>query len=105
MQKLTYAAFAAQRHQRGTRLLDVREPHEYNQNFLPDSERFPLSKLEAGKLPSEDDRTIALIGSSKEDSIRAAQILDDADFEATICITDSFQSAIDTESSHQQPIT
>lgn len=94
MQELTYQEFAAQRTTRGLRLLDLREPHQRQQGYLPDTEFFPLSKMEIGVLPEEDDRNIALIASSPDRTDRAASILENAGFEDPIVITDDIQVVI-----------
>lgn len=110
MQELTYQEFASQRDTRGLRLLDLREPHHRQQGYLPDTEFFPLSKLEVGVLPEEDDRNIALIASSPDHADRAAQILEEAGFEETIVITDDIQAVLQatqdtgTDTPHQSGI-
>ncbi len=105
MQELTYQEFAAQRDERGLRLLDLREPEHRQQGFLPGTEFFPLSELEDGILPEEDDRAIGLIASSPDLCDRAADILEEAGFEKIIVITDSIQAVIEAikDTSSDQP--
>lgn len=94
MQELNFKEFTAQRNVRGLRLIDVREPEEYNTFHVHGAENFPLSRLEKGEFPEEDDRNIALISGVGTRSALAAQMLEDAGFEETVNISDGTRAAV-----------
>jgi rhodanese-related sulfurtransferase len=74
MRRISYAEFAELRTE-DTRLLDVREAHEFAQVRVRGAEWFPLSRLQYGEKPEADHRTVYVICRSGARSQTAGAIL------------------------------
>lgn len=75
MKRLSYAEFSIMRADT-MRLLDVREPPEFEQVHVKGAEHFALSWLQEGRLPELDDREVFVICRSGARSQMASQILE-----------------------------
>ncbi len=100
MQQMTFEEFLAAREDRDLRLIDVREPDEWEQVHVRDAELFPLSRLRRGETPEFDERDVALICRSGGRSAMAAQMLESAGFGPFINISDGTLGAIEAGEEH-----
>ena len=76
MKQMSYKEVAAKRDEMDLRIIDVREPDEYEDVHVKNVELFPLSKFEAGERPEDDGRPVAIICRSGGRSAKACQILE-----------------------------
>lgn len=79
MKRISYAEFSLLRSD-ATRLLDVREPHEFAQVRVKGAEAFPLSWIQDGKVPEQDERQLFVICRSGARSQVASLILESKGF-------------------------
>lgn len=77
MKRMLYQDFSAIRNE-NVRLLDVREKDEFEAVHVKGAELWPLSQIQAGHLPKEDDRLTYVICRSGARSAAAIQYLEGA---------------------------
>lgn len=77
------------------RIIDVREPDEYEEVHVRGVELFPLSKLREGERPEQDDRPIATICRSGKRSAEAAKMLEEDGYGEVANISDGTLGAIE----------
>lgn len=94
MKRMTYEDFAAIRQAQDLRLIDVREPDEFAQVRVLGAELFPMSKVQAGQLPEDDGRQVALICRSGARSAWVAQVLEAHGFTDVINVEGGTLAAI-----------
>jgi rhodanese-related sulfurtransferase len=75
MKRLTYKDFSEIRNDQ-TRLIDVREADEYRAVHVKGAELWPLSRIQEGALPEEDQRDTYVICRSGARSAVAASIFE-----------------------------
>ena len=100
MQQMRYKEVAEMREETDLRIIDVREPDEYEAGHVEGVELFPLSKIRKGERPEKDDRKTAIICRSGGRSQRAAQILESEGWEELINISDGTNGAIEAGEEH-----
>ena len=100
MQQMRYKEVAEMREETDLRIIDVREPDEYEEVHVEGVELFPLSKIRKGERPEKDDRKTAIICRSGGRSQRAAQILESEGWEELINISDGTNGAIEAGEEH-----
>ena len=76
MKQKPYKEVAELRDDIDLRLIDVREPDEYQEVHVQGAENFPLSRLRGGERPEGDGRPVAVICKSGGRSRRAATMLE-----------------------------
>jgi len=79
VKRISYAEFSLLRSD-SSRLLDVREPHEFAQVHVKGAEAFPLSWIKEGRVPEKDERQIFVICRSGARSQVASLILESKGF-------------------------
>ncbi|MEM1347733.1 MAG: rhodanese-like domain-containing protein [Myxococcota bacterium] len=84
MKRMEYDEFARVRDEQGLRVIDVREPDEFEEVHVRDAELFPLSRIQRGELPEDDGRPVALICRSGGRSAMAAPLFERGGFAETI---------------------
>ena len=94
MKRMMYSEFAEVREAQDLRLIDVREPDEFNEVHVRGAELFPLSRLRNGEVPEEDARQLVLICRSGARSAMAANHLEAQGFREIINIEDGTMGAI-----------
>jgi rhodanese-related sulfurtransferase len=77
------------------RIIDVREPDEYEEVHVRGVELFPLSRFRQGERPEKDDRPIAMICRSGSRSAKAAEILEEEGYGDVANISDGTLGAIE----------
>lgn len=83
------------------RMIDVREPDEYEEVHVREVELFPLSKLRRGERPEPDGRPTALICRSGSRSEMAAKMLEeDGDWGELINVSDGTIGAVEAGEEH-----
>jgi rhodanese-related sulfurtransferase len=82
------------------RLIDVREPDEYEEVHVKGAELFPLSKLRDGERPERDGRPTALICRSGSRSEMAAKMLERDGWEDLINVSDGTIGAVEAGEEH-----
>lgn len=78
MKQVRFLDFLTVRDAQNFRLIDVREQEEWDEVHAVGAELHPLSKLQRGELPQQDDRPVAVICRSGARSQVAIQILQTA---------------------------
>lgn len=100
MKRMTYTEFAQVREAQNMRLIDVREPAEFDEVHVHGAELFPLSRLRNGEVPVEDERQLVLICRSGARSAMAANHLEAQGFREIINIDDGTMGAIPHGADH-----
>jgi len=78
MKQLSFSDFSGRLDDADVRLIDVREPAEYEEVHVRGAELHPLSKIRSGQLPEFDDREVFVICRSGGRSAMACQIFERA---------------------------
>lgn len=100
MRQMRYKELAELRADEDLRLIDVREPDEYEEVHVEDVELFPLSKLRRGERPDEDDRQVAMICRSGNRSEMAAKMLESEGWDEIINVSDGTKGAVEAGEEH-----
>lgn len=101
MRQMPYKEFAERRKDEDLRLIDVREPDEYEEVHVEGVELFPLSRLRRGDRPEPDERPTALICRSGNRSEMAARMLEnDEGWDDLINISDGTKGAVEAGDEH-----
>jgi rhodanese-related sulfurtransferase len=100
MRQMRYKELAELRADEDLRLIDVREPDEYEEVHVEDVELFPLSKLRRGERPDEDDRQVAMICRSGSRSEMAAKMLESEGWDEIINVSDGTKGAVEAGEEH-----
>lgn len=100
MEQMPYKQIAELREEQDLRLIDVREPDEYEEVHVEDVELFPLSKLREGERPEPDDRRTAVICRSGGRSQMAIEMLEDDGWSDLINVSDGTQGAEEAGDDH-----
>ena len=93
MKELPYKEFSELR-TNSMRLIDVREVHEFEVVHVPGAELFPLSQIQRGERPTEDEREIFIICRSGARSAFAASLLEQEGFRECTNISDGTVGAM-----------
>lgn len=93
MEQMPYKQLAELREDEDVRVIDVREPDEYEDVHVRDVELFPLSKLRDGERPEPDDRQTAVICRSGGRSEMAIKLLEADGWSDLINVSDGTQGA------------
>ena len=97
MKRRNFEEFLATRAAQDLRVIDVREQDEYEEVRVKGVELFPLSRLERGELPAEDEREVWVICRSGGRSQIACDILEDAGWPECTNIDGGTLAAIDID--------
>lgn len=100
MKRMTYKDIAEKRDAMDLRIIDVREPDEYEEVHVHDVELFPLSKLREGERPEPDGRQVAIICRSGGRSAMACELLEDEGWEECINVEGGTLAAIEEGEQH-----
>ena len=101
MKQMPYKQVAEERERRDLRIIDVREPDEYEEVHVEGVELFPLSKLRRGERPEPDDRPTAVICRSGGRSRQAAQMLEQEEgWGELINVSDGTNGAVEAGEKH-----
>ncbi|MEM1350481.1 MAG: rhodanese-like domain-containing protein [Myxococcota bacterium] len=80
MRRLNFDEFLAEYDGQETRLIDVREPQEYDEVRVRSAELFPMSWVQRGEIPENDGRPVALICRSGARSASVGMFLEERGF-------------------------
>ena len=94
MKQMTFQEFLRAREDRDIRLIDVREPDEWEAVHVTGAELHALSRIRNGDLPTADGREVAMICRSGARSAVASQILEGAGWDEVTNISDGTLGAI-----------
>lgn len=100
MQQMPYKRVAEEREDRDVRIIDVREPDEYEEVHVREVELFPLSRFRRGERPEPDDRPTAIICRSGNRSATAARTLEQEGWDELINISDGTIGAVEAGEDH-----
>lgn len=100
MKRLTYDEFAEIRDDSSMRLIDVREIHEFEDVHVKGAQLFPLSQLQRGELPEEDDRDTYVICRSGARSQTASKILENSGWRECTNVDGGTLAAIEAGPEH-----
>lgn len=100
MKQLPYKRVAERRDEEDFRIIDVREPDEYEEVHVRGVELFPLSKLRKGERPEPDDRPVATICRSGSRSEMAAKMLEADGWNEIVNVSDGTKGAVEAGEEH-----
>jgi len=101
MRQMPYKEVVEAYEGRELRIIDVREPDEYEEVHVEGVELFPLSELRQGDRPEPDDRPTALICRSGGRSEMAAEMLEQNDeWGELINVSDGTEGAVEAGEQH-----
>ncbi|MEM1008570.1 MAG: rhodanese-like domain-containing protein [Myxococcota bacterium] len=100
MRAMDYLDFAKIREDQGYRLIDVREPDEYEEVHVKGAENFPLSRLNGGERFAEDGRPVAIICRSGKRSASACMLLEGEGQAEFVNVEGGTLAAIDAGEEH-----
>jgi len=100
MKQMPYKDVAQLREESDLRIIDVREPDEFEEVRVRGAELFPLSDLRDGERPDEDDRPTAIICRSGGRSEMAARMLENDGWDELINVSDGTIGAVEAGEEH-----
>lgn|SRR5690554_5630649 len=100
MKRITYEKLATDPALKDMRVIDVREQDEYDEVHVIGVELFPLSRLQKGELPAQDEREVAVICRSGARSETACKILEQAGWRECSNIEGGTLAAIKYDPAH-----
>ncbi len=95
MREVDFEEYLEWREDEEVRLIDVREDDEFEDVRVKEAELFPLSKIQRGELPEEDERRIAVICRSGSRSATACKVFEKAGFKQCTNIAGGTLGAIE----------